>query len=76
MKVYIVLHHNWQDYEGGGAEVVAVFGDREKAFAKVKKLLPASARRRAKEDAEEWHFPEPSMSASHYWLTIDEHEVE
>lgn len=74
MKVYIVLENNWQDYEGGGAEVIAVFGDRKSAFAKVKKLLPRSRRYRAKEDAQEWVLSDEG--ASHYWLTIEEHEVE
>jgi hypothetical protein len=24
MKVYVVLHNNWQHYEGGGAEIVSI----------------------------------------------------
>jgi hypothetical protein len=74
MQVYIVVTNNWQDYEGGGGEIVAVFAKREDAFAKVKELLPSNLANKAKGDAEEWHFPpEP---ASSYWLTIEVFEVE
>jgi hypothetical protein len=74
MKVYVVMQYNWQDYEGGGGEVVSIHTDRAVAFAKVKKLLPANLRRRAKEADTEWYLPK--VPAQEDWLAIEEYELE
>ena len=74
MKVYIVLDCYQCDYADAGQEIVGVYDDRNKAFAKMKKLLPCSRRYRAKEDAQEWAISDEG--SMHCWAELAEYEVE
>lgn len=77
MKVYLVLDCNWQDYSGGGAEVVSVHASEDLAVAKVKAILkergvkPGALKPNARN---EWGFV--SGGGADYWLEIQPHEVE
>lgn len=74
MKVYLVLSCNWQDFEGGGADVDSVHLSNDSAEARVKVILKD---RGLKDDGPnsrgEWGYRDGGGSS--YWLEIEEHEV-
>lgn len=70
MKVFALMNYQYEDYAGGGASVVAIYSDFEKAFAKVKETFP-----KAKKNPQmEWAFPREPCTDS--WLAIEEYEVQ
>jgi len=75
MKIYKVVNNNWQDYEGGGGQVEAVYDNVEAAIAHVNHYYPDYVKA---PDELMWDHPTQGQNdrvASHYWITIDEEEV-
>lgn len=69
--ITVVCEGNWQDYEGGGDDVIAVFSSREKAIAFVEKSWP-----NRKFDGYEWVDHKEDEGGSHYWTSVKDYNLD
>lgn len=85
MKVYVVLHNNWQHYEGGGAEIVSIHASKDGALAEVKAQFVELNKNRysyqpeyvmvdRENESDCWYYQE--TGGADYWYSIEEHKIE
>jgi hypothetical protein len=74
MTVFIVVCGNWQDYEGGGDEILAVHATREGAMETIRMALKDRGRdpnQKPRRDGQ-WFISGPPSSE---WLEINKEQV-
>lgn len=72
--VYVVVCGNWQDYEGGGDEVISIHASRDGALKSISAALSERGRKPSQRPNREgrWFI---SGSPSEEWLEILKYEL-